>query len=81
MLASTSRWLLLVAALLIGVGMLDLGPRWSARVGQLWFVAVALQLGLWLNRGVGAAVRARVSLERHRNGSPGISIVPTTSCE
>ena len=67
-LASTNRWLLLVAALLIGVGMLDLGPRWSARVGQLWFVAVALQLGLWLNRGVGAAVRAYEAKTGRTNG-------------
>jgi small-conductance mechanosensitive channel len=53
----TSRWLMLVAALLIGLGMLDLSDRWSARVGQLWFVALALQLGIWLNRGIAVALR------------------------
>ena len=55
-LAGTSRWLLVVTALLVGVGMLDLGPRWSDRVGHLWFVALAIQLGLWFTRGVGVAV-------------------------
>ena len=40
-LSSTNRWLLLMAALLIGLGLLDLNDRWNARVSQLWFVAVA----------------------------------------
>lgn len=56
-LAGTNRWLLLLAALLIGVGLLDLAPRWSERVAQLWFVALAVQLGLWVTRAIGLAVR------------------------
>jgi len=56
-LSSTNRWLMLLAALLIGVGMLDLNDRWNARVGQLWFVAVALQLGLWLTRAISIGLR------------------------
>ncbi|MDB5938614.1 MAG: MscS Mechanosensitive ion channel [Polaromonas sp.] len=56
-LGGSNRWLMLLAALLIGVGMLDLNDRWNARVGQLWFVAVALQLGLWLTRAIGIGLR------------------------
>lgn len=56
-LASTNRWLLLVAALLVGLGLLDLPARWSDRVGQMWFVALALQLALWVTRGIGVGVR------------------------
>jgi small-conductance mechanosensitive channel len=56
-LSSTSRWLLLLAALLIGVGLLDLNDRWNARVSQLWFVAVALQLGLWLTQAISIGLR------------------------
>ena len=56
-LGGSNRWLMLVAALLIGVGMLDLNDRWNARVGQLWFVAVALQLGLWLTRAISIGLR------------------------
>lgn len=56
-LSSTNRWLMLLAALLIGVGMLDLSERWNARVGQLWFIAVALQLGLWLTRAISIGLR------------------------
>jgi small-conductance mechanosensitive channel len=56
-LANTNRWLVLATAVLIGVGTLDVGPRWEDRVGQLWFVAVAVQIALWINRGLGTAVR------------------------
>lgn len=66
-LSKTSRWLMLLAALLIGVGMLNLSDRWSARVGQLWFIAVALQLGLWLTHAIS------IGLQRHqeRHALPG----------
>ena len=43
----TNHWLLLAGALLIGLHLLQLPPRWEARVSQLWFVTVALQLALW----------------------------------
>lgn len=56
-LAGTSRWLILLAAVMVGVSVLDVGPRWSDRVGHLWFVALALQLGLWFTRAVAIAVR------------------------
>lgn len=65
-LASTNRWLLLLAAILIGVGVLDLGPRWSDRVGQAWFVAVALQLGLWLTKAISVGIRGYEL--RHQQG-------------
>src|SRR4051812_2501191 len=51
-LSGTSQLLMLLAALLVGIGMLDLNARWNARVGQLWFIAVALQFGLWLTRAI-----------------------------
>jgi small-conductance mechanosensitive channel len=68
-LASTNRWLLLLAAVLIGVGVLDLGPHWSGRVGQAWFVAVALQLGLWLTHAISVGVRGYEL--RHHQGATG----------
>jgi small-conductance mechanosensitive channel len=43
----TNHWLLLAGALLIGLHLLALPPRWETRVSQLWFVTVALQLALW----------------------------------
>lgn len=69
-LASTNRWLLLVAALLVGVGLLDLPARWSDRVGQMWFVALTLQLGLWVTRGIGVGVRGY----EIRNGRSGTQL-------
>jgi small-conductance mechanosensitive channel len=66
-LRGTNRWLLVVASLLIGLGLLDLSDRWSARVGQLWFVAFALQLALWLTRAVEMGLRRYE--ERHHGFS------------
>lgn len=56
LLAGTSHLLILLAAVLVGLGMLDLPQRWHARVSQLWFLAVALQIGLWGSHAVSAAV-------------------------
>ncbi|MDB5891359.1 MAG: MscS Mechanosensitive ion channel [Polaromonas sp.] len=56
-LSSTSSWLMVLAALLIGLGMLDLNDRWNERVEQLWFVAVAVQFGLWLTRAISMGMR------------------------
>lgn len=56
-LAGTSRWLILLAAVMIGASLLDVGEEWNGRVGHLWFVALALQLGLWGTRAVSVAVR------------------------
>lgn len=62
-LRGTNHGLVAVMALLIGLGMLDLPDRWAARVGQLWFVALALQFALWANRIIGVGLRRHV--ERH----------------
>jgi small-conductance mechanosensitive channel len=62
-LAGTSRALVLMVALLVGANLLDLPGRWESRLSQLWFVAVALQMGLWGMRGISMGVRRYV--ERH----------------
>jgi small-conductance mechanosensitive channel len=56
-LAGTNKALLALAALLIGVGMLDLPLRWTTRVDDLWFFAIGLQLALWINRAITIAAR------------------------
>ncbi len=56
-LASTNRLFLLLAAVLVGVGMLDLSTRWNERVSHLWFIALALQLGLWFTKAVSLGLR------------------------
>ncbi len=68
-LRGTKTWLLALASLLIGLGLLDLPDRWSARVGQLWFIAVALQVALWVNTAVG------IGLDRYiaRHASAGMN--------
>ena len=67
-LSGTSHLLIVLAALLVGAGMLDLPGRWPARVEQLWFLAVALQVGLWGTRATALVVeRYRV---HHGGTSP-----------
>ena len=63
-LAGTSNGLLLLASLLVGLGMLDLPERWLNRVGSLWFVVAALQIGLWANRAIGMGLSRYFSRQR-----------------
>jgi len=68
-LSNTNRWLLGLAALLIGLGLLDLPARWSDRVGRLWFVALVLQFALWAGAALKIALRRYG--ERHAANSGG----------
>ncbi|AVS86403.1 mechanosensitive ion channel protein MscS [Paracidovorax avenae] len=70
-LGGTSHLLILLVALLVGVGMLDLAPRWQARVGQLWFIALALQMALWGTRAIGIAIRR---YEAQHLGAPSVQV-------
>lgn len=71
----TSRTLLTLASLLVGASLLELPGRWDGRIGQLWFVAVALQVGLWGMRAIGLGVRRYA--ERH--GSAGMTQVSASA--
>lgn len=66
LLRGTSRALLFVTALLIGLSMLELPARWNGRVNQLWFLTLALQFGLWGNRAIVIGLRRYV--ENHAAG-------------
>jgi small-conductance mechanosensitive channel len=70
-LEGTSRLLMVVVALLVGASLLDLPGRWESRLSQLWFVAVALQMGLWGMRAIGIGVRHYLA----RHGSTGMTQV------
>ncbi|MEC9481753.1 MAG: mechanosensitive ion channel family protein [Halomonas sp.] len=48
----TSRLLLALVALQIGLLAFDLSPAWEARVGHLWFMVLAVQFGLWVDAGI-----------------------------
>lgn len=52
MLQHTSRFVLLLAALLIAVDFLDLPPKWASRIGHLWFLLIGLQIAIWINHAV-----------------------------
>lgn len=48
----TSNILIGLVAILIGIGLLDLPPRWMDRVSSLWFIVVVLQVALWVSRAI-----------------------------
>ncbi len=75
-LGGTNKALLALAALLIGVGMLDLAPRWSARVDHLWFVALGVQIALWINRAI--TIGTRQHFTREENGVAMAATASTT---
>lgn len=52
-LLSATNWILLgLASLIIGLSALKLSDRGAATVAHLWFIVLAVQIGLWLNRAV-----------------------------
>lgn len=48
----TSRLLIGVMALQIGLAIVELSPAWEARVSQLWFLVVVFQFGLWVDAAI-----------------------------
>lgn len=63
----TSGPLVALAGLLVGLSMLPLDARWQARVDQVWFALVALQLGLWLQQALSQVLAAHQL--RHGGGT------------
>lgn len=70
-LEGTSRVLMFLVAVLVGASFLELPGRWAGRVGQLWFVAVAVQMGLWGMRAIGIGVQRYLT----RHSSTGMTQV------
>lgn len=48
----TSRLLIAAMAVQIGLALVDLGPDWDNRVSHIWFLVLALQLGLWIDAAI-----------------------------
>lgn len=77
MLEGTSRLLMVAGALLVGANLLELPGRWENRLSQLWFVAVALQLGLWGMRAIAIGVGRYVERNASAAGVTQISASAT----
>ncbi|MGD1325991.1 mechanosensitive ion channel family protein [Pandoraea pnomenusa] len=73
-LGATRHFVLLVAALLIGLKMLDLGDRWDTAIVHGWTVLFCLQLALWVNRAVSVWSTRRL---RHRESVPDNPVIVT----
>lgn len=74
-LEGTSRVLMFLVAVLVGASFLELPGRWAGRVGQLWFVAVAVQMGLWGMRAIGIGVQRYLT----RHSSTGMTQVSASA--
>jgi len=48
----TSRLLIAAMALQIGLALVDLGPEWDSRFSHIWFLVIALQVGLWIDAAI-----------------------------
>jgi small-conductance mechanosensitive channel len=75
-LARTSNFAVVVTALLIGLTVLDLDPKWDERLRHLWFIALGAQLALYLDRAV--SVVARRYFRRHSESPDAPSTVAHT---
>jgi small-conductance mechanosensitive channel len=51
-LARTSRLAIFATAVLIGLSVLDLPLKWEARVSNLWFITLGIQLALYVHRAI-----------------------------
>ncbi|MCW2292520.1 small-conductance mechanosensitive channel [Pseudomonas sp. BIGb0408] len=71
----TSRLLLLAFSLLLALRLPDLPGSWQAALSHTWFVALALQIALWVDTGVRLWAR---SLVVGKNGGGSFNPVMTT---
>lgn len=71
----TSRLLLLAFSLLLALRLPDLPGSWQAALSHTWFVALALQIALWVDTGIRLWSR---SLAVGKNGNTGFNPVMTT---
>jgi len=60
-LSHTKRWLLVILALLIGLGTLDLPAKVELRLSQLSVIVIGIQIAIWFNSGISAWMRRVVN--------------------
>jgi small-conductance mechanosensitive channel len=56
-LARTSRVAVFATAVLIGLSVLDLPLKWEARVSNLWFITLGIQLALYVHRAIAVGAK------------------------
>lgn len=52
MFSRTSRFLILIFSLLVALKLVELRPSWEAALSHGWFIALAIQIALWLETAV-----------------------------
>lgn len=53
----TNRFLIFLAAALVGLSVLDLPPKWAGRLPLGWTIVLGMQLALWANRAIHVSMR------------------------
>lgn len=67
-LASTSQLAILAIALLAGLSLLTLPAPWDERVRNLWFIALGMQVAMYLHRAVAIGARHYFQSRTHAPG-------------
>ncbi len=62
-LSHTKRWLILILAIVIGLGTLDLPGKVELRLSQLGVIVIGIQVAIWFNSGISAWMRRVVNPE------------------
>lgn len=75
-LQGTKQFTLLLFATLMGLHVLELPDKWTARLDHVLFITIGIQVAIWLNRGVG--IWAREHLSSIDGPAPGANPVMTT---
>lgn len=76
-LARTSKLVVVVTSLLIGLSVLDLPPPWNERVGHLWFITLGLQVAIWLHRAADVTARRYFRIHSHGAESEQVTVAHT----
>ena len=76
-LARTSIVAIAITAVLIGLSVLALPQPWNARVGQLWFFTLGLQLTLYVHRAVKVGTQQYVRMNTPQGAAPTFTVAHT----
>ncbi|MDY7579737.1 mechanosensitive ion channel family protein [Herbaspirillum sp. RTI4] len=66
----THRFVIAFAALLIGSEFLSMTGKWEIRISHLWFIVIAVQIALWINRGLSIWTTERLQGQSATSHSP-----------
>jgi small-conductance mechanosensitive channel len=76
-LARTSKLVVILTSLLIGLSALDLPSPWNTRVSHLWFLTLGLQLAMYLHSAIKVTARRYFRTHEHASADAQVSVAHT----